>query len=178
MPKVKEYVKSEIVKSTTGGSGYYGIPRDTPISKDHLIAVTLYTDYTKLSSEFTACFRRKNPFENQEQVKKRNRKYWWWGRKLKEIMDVYAGYRSLRGPFYTGMSSVMTLTQFNIFLCSPTSTSVQISVAVNFSGDHGMIMEFSNDTEAAKGAMGFDCSWLSRFKEEDERHQCISIASI
>ena len=71
------------------------------------------------------------------------------------------------------MSWVMTLPQFNIYLYSPTSTSVQISVAMTFSGKAGMLMEFDNTTGDAINTMGFDCSWISRFKEEDERYLTI-----
>ena len=178
IPKVNEYIKSNMAKAMKATRGYYGIPKATPMSAEHLIAVILYTDYTKLSSEFTASFRKKNPFENEEQVKKRNIKYWCWGRKLKEVMVCYGDQRAyyglLKGPFYTGMSRVMTLSQFNIFLYSPTSTSVQLAVSLNFSGDYGMILSFNNDEGAARDTKGFDCSWLSRFKEEDERYDALN----
>ena len=59
--------------------------------------------------------------------------------------------------------------EFNIFLYSPTSTSVRIEVAIKFSGDQGMIIEFNNKKGAAKHVKGFDVSWISRYREEDER---------
>ena len=64
----------------------------------------------------------------------------------------------------------MTLPQFNIFLYSPTSTSAQIAVAVKFCGSAGIVMEFDNSSGKALTTAGFDCSWISRFKEEDERY--------
>ena len=46
-----------------------------PITKEHLIAVILYTDFTQLSSDFTKTFRRKHPFEQKFQFHKRNEKF-------------------------------------------------------------------------------------------------------
>ena len=40
--------------------------------------------------------------------------------------------------------------QFNIYLYSSTSTSIQIAVAMCFSGDSGMILQFENDNGSAK----------------------------
>ena len=76
----------------------------------------------------------------------------------------------LLGPFYCGMSAVMTMPQFTMHLLSPTSTSCHIQVAVKFSGDQGILIQFNNDDGRAKDVRGMDISWLSRFKKEDERY--------
>ena len=76
----------------------------------------------------------------------------------------------LTGSFYTGMSSMLNLQEFAMILSSPTSTSVHIEVAEKFSGEAGIILEFSNRTEPAWLVYGFDVSFISRFKEEDERY--------
>ena len=145
---------------------------DEPISSEHLISIILYTDFTELSSIFSASFRQKNPFEHKQQVNKRNNKYWFWSKKLKEVLYKYGQRKSegLFGPFYTGMSWVMTVPQFNIYLYSPTSTSIHIEIAMRFCGQSGMILQFDNSEGAAQDTYGYDCSWLSRYKEEDERY--------
>ena len=48
------------------------------------------------------------------------------------------------GPFFTGMSWIMPISNFNIILYSPTSTSVHIEVAMIFGGESGMILEFED----------------------------------
>ena len=77
---------------------------------------------------------------------------------------------SLDGPFYCGMSRVMTLPQFSIYLYCPTSTSVHIEVSMVFAHENGMILEFDNTAGRSMEAIGFDCSWLSRYREEDEMY--------
>ena len=69
------------------------------------------------------------------------------------------------------MSVVLNIPEFNIFLCSPTSTSKQIEVAIKFSGDHGIVIQLDNPpNDQYQFLRGFNCSWLSRYKEEDERY--------
>merc|ERR1712152_126053 len=73
------------------------------------------------------------------------------------------------GSYYCGMSVVLNIPEFNIFLCSPTSTSKQIEVAIKFSGDHGVVLQLDNPPFSHGALYGFNCSWISRYKEEDER---------
>ena len=148
-----------------------------------IMSIILYTDYNKLSSDFTATFRKNNQFEPFESVKARNSKYWWWSKCLKEAVAVYGQKKmkwhdylekeQLYGPFYCGMSNVMSLPRFSIPLLSPTSTSKQISVALRFSGSHGMLIEMNNYGYKSQWIPGLDVSWISRFKEEDERYMII-----
>ena len=197
IPKVNEYLKSNIVKSIKNNGVFkdlYLIEENESIKLDHLLSVTLYTDYSKLSADFTSTFRKKWRFEPLEEIKRRNRKYWWWSKLLTETVMVYGNSyddndnanpsknrNPLKGPFYTGMNHVMNMPQFNIDLLSPTSTSVHIEVATRFGGESGMILQFNNDSGSGQHTFGWDCSWLSRFKEEDERytihhiHHCLTV---
>ena len=138
------------------------------------MCLVLYTDYTKLSSDFSATFRKNGPFEPLQQTQNRNRKYWHWSKILQETIHFFGDNNiadALKGPFFCGMSIVMNMPQLNICLLSPTSTSVQIQVAMKFSGQQGMIIEFSNEQGRRQRQLcAFDCSWISRYKEEDERY--------
>eukprot|EP01084_Bolivina_argentea_P188956 325104_1 len=90
---------------------------------------------------------------------------------------------NIMGPFYTGLSKVMPLPQFQIRLCSPTSTSRQITVATRFGGFKGMVVQLNNRICGHNEIRGFECSWISRFKEEAEvlwfgGHHQIQIESV
>ena len=195
--KVEQFKQTVTAKTTTAkfeNDSYthprdkmqYDFPEGTPITTDHLMAIILYTDFTQLSSDFSATFRQKNPFETEEQVKKRNNKYWFWSKKLKEVLRAYGqsyynygSWDGETGPFFTGVSWIMTLPEFIILLFSPTSTSMQLEVAMKFSGDgFGMILEFNNTDGSAIYTPCFDCSWISRFKEEEERYDTYSFLFI
>ena len=66
---------------------------------------------------------------------------------------------------------MLNIPQFGITLNSPTSTSVHIEVTTKFAGDHGMIIELDiGSSMHMRHLKGFDCSWISQYKEEDERY--------
>ena len=112
-------------------------------------------------------------------TKRRNRKYRWWSYLLLQTVQVYginnyqyveAKENLLKGPFFTGMSFIMKVPEFNIRLLSPTSTSVHIEVAIKFSGQQGIILEFHNNNGMSKRVKAFDVSSISHYREEDERY--------
>ena len=170
MVKVEQYIQSQAVKQTKAGYNSVGIREGSTLSVDHLISIILYTDYTNLSSYFSSTFRKQSPFDCLQTAKKRNSKVYWWSRRLKETVLCFGDYYpSLRGPFYSGMSMVLKITQFNIFLLSPTSTSLHIEVAMKFSGQQGIIIQINND-KVGNFTRGMDVSWISRYFEEEERY--------
>eukprot|EP01084_Bolivina_argentea_P202625 346179_1 len=76
----------------------------------------------------------------------------------------------------------MTIPEFAMRLCAPTSTSPQIEVAIKFSGQDGMILELQKAVGVTHLTV-FNCSWISQYKEEDERlfcggQFCVNIKSI
>ena len=159
--------------------GHYGIDNESHLCADNLYSLILYTDYDALSSDFSSSFRKIYPFETLQNVKIRNSYYWWWSKTLRETVELYGSTGSkyaqnprLNGPFFTGLSFVMNIPQYQIKLNSPTSTSTHIQVATKFAGDQGMIIEL--DIEDSDRTMdnlrGFDCSWISQYKGEDEMY--------
>lgn len=189
LPKADNYRTSTKIKCMKSKYDYkddYGILQNEVISIDRLMCIILYTDYSNLSSGFTSTFRRNNRFEPLQAIKKRHKNYYWMARLLRETVTVY-GQRGhgdfdtetdetinkLSGPFFCGMNAVMNLPQFNIYLLSPTSTTVQITVATKFGGYSGIIIEFGNDRGNAEYVPGLDVSYISRFHEEDERYGCL-----
>ena len=185
LPKAEAFYETKLVRSMTcnnyeGRFNKYGITKDEIISKDRLISMILYTDYTELSSDFSSTFRRKTVFEPLTRTKKRHRNYYWMSKLLRETVAIYGQSNTdksrtkttekLGGPFFCGMSMVMKMPQFAISLFSPTSTSCHLEVTIKFSGSQGIIVEFLTSTETnAQTLRGLDLSWLSRYKEEDER---------
>ena len=173
--KAKHYITTDKVKSiklfplcapTNYGECDYG----DPLKIHNLMSLILYTDFTNLSSDFSASFRKKYSYETISGVKRRNRKYFWWSKTLRETVELFGpNASSMEQPFYTGMSYIMNMPSFSIRLCSPTSTSVQLAVAVKFGGGKGLILQLKCRSMISTPVRAFDCSFISRFKEEDER---------
>eukprot|EP01084_Bolivina_argentea_P226122 382001_1 len=182
--KVNKYLQTNIVKSTIASSHWsvpylehYCIDEEAPLKFEHLLVLVFYCDYTDLSTDFSSSFRKMKKFETLNQIKKRNGEYYYFSKYLRECVEVYgqcSGWDDngdLRGPFFSGISMVMNMPSFNIRLCAPTSTSIQIEVAIKFSTTDGMIIEFDtpNNSPQHKYLKAFNVSWISRYKSEDER---------
>ena len=183
VPKAKiyhntNYAKSIIAKGDQVWHGrrlYYGIKPGSALTLSHIVTVVLYTDYTNLCGDFSTTFRKINPFDTLEIIKQRNRKYWWMSKFLRETVEIFGECsfdQKLLGPFYSGLSMVINISNFFLRLSSPTSTSMHIEVAMKFSGDEGIILKLDNPTNNKQCyyLRGFDCSTISRYKEENERY--------
>ena len=176
--KIANKAKQHIQQSTIAKSVKDRFSDYKPITMDCLICICLYCDYSALSRDFTLSFRKRNEFELISQIKKRNEKYYHWSKILKNTIWHYGQdydygtkcLSPLRGPFYCGMSIVLNIPQFNMYIHCPLSTSIQIAVAMKFSGDQGMILEMDNSKGKGHELRGMDCSWISRYKEEEERY--------
>ena len=170
LTKAEQYMDSQLIKSIPP----YHYNGDHEISKHHLISIILYTDYSELSSDFSGTYRKSSSFEPLSITIHRHTKYWWWGYLLSQTV-LFCGINNendkgpLKGPFFTGISFIMIVPEFNIHLQSPTSTSVHIEVAIKFSGQQGIILEFHNHHAHSQYARAFDVSSISRYPEEDER---------
>ena len=131
----------------------------------------MYCDYTKHSASFSRSFRKTDEFEGLQSIKQRNSKYFWMAKRLRETVEIYGKSSPwLFGPFYTGISRVINLPYFSIRLCSPTSTTLHIEVAMKFSGQQGMILALNNpeDNCNCRWLRGFEFGAVSRYPEEDE----------
>ena len=106
------------------------------INIDGLMSIIFYTDFSKLSTNFSATFRSNSVYEPRKATAKRNSYYYWLSKILKQTIQYYGQthpdgilggsvglLEALRGPFYCGMNWVLIMTQFNVQLLSPTSTS-------------------------------------------------------
>ena len=64
----------------------------------------------------------------------------------------------------------MAIPEFELHLHSPTSTTKDIEVSINFATRSGMILQLNTNGHKFSGFLNrFDCSWLSRFPDENER---------
>lgn len=180
MQKSEQYVQTKLVRSMKHGTwrSDRGIER---VSIKHLQCIILYTDYSELSTDFSATFRPIHTYEPLAVTKNRHSRYYWLSSGLQELMYKFGQRHGkgngsldpLLGPFFTGMSFVMTLPQFSMTLYGPTSTTIHKEVATRFSGSEGMLIEFHTKSCTSE-TKGFDVSWISRYGlQEDERYVII-----
>eukprot|EP01084_Bolivina_argentea_P234777 395229_1 len=185
MTKANQYISTYLVKQTKAADEesdlHYGIAEGTSLSVQNLKSLILYCDFSDLSKDFSSTFRSLTISETLESIKYRNRNYWWWSKILRETVEYFGnnkygrwqGNQLIRetGPYYCGMSQLLLIPQFNLRLCCPTSTSKHKEAAQNFCGDGaGVMIQLNNKGDIYGSCLRcFNCSWISKYKEEDER---------
>merc|ERR1712113_1351899 len=164
--KGRKYLKSETVKKIKEKMEH----NDRKLSLEHLFAIILYCDITKLCTAFSATFRRENVFESLESVISRHSKFANFGRLLVELITWFGVSRKDHlwngngaedeesGPFYCGVNCVLNIGSFAISFKGPCSTSTVKPVAVNFAKSDGMILKLSNEVgDGWKGGWKGSC---------------------
>ena len=153
---------------------HYGIERYAPITKEHIISMILYTDFSAYCTKFSGTFRKSAPYESIYNVKARNAEFYHQSKLFRECVELYTHiaefYDYESGPFYSGVNCVLAMPEFALRLSAPASTSKHIEVSMNFAKRKGMGIQLNNNGHVdASLVRFFDCSWLSQYPDEDER---------
>eukprot|EP01084_Bolivina_argentea_P310706 537678_1 len=145
---------------------HFGIPNDTEIFSEHLLAIIIYCAYTNLQFEFSKSYRGENPDDNLYQVKQVHSNFHHFGRLLRECVELF-GKRQDKDEtriFYHGTSKKFTFKNTSALIFGPLSTTSVWEVAVCFSNYQGLILELYPHWQMPY----FDCCWLSDFSNEGE----------
>eukprot|EP01084_Bolivina_argentea_P091660 164971_1 len=165
---------------------YYNIKQGIGLSYDNLMSVLFYTDYSKLSYNFSLTFRQLASSETNENLKKRNSVFWHWSKLLHETIHCWGNVLNAEKstsekctsfnkdePFILSLYHGVSFIYFSSFVTkfhSPTSLTRQLEVATIFASTDGIIIE----VEQGKGywtynPFYFNCSLVSAYAVEDER---------
>eukprot|EP01084_Bolivina_argentea_P259204 437281_1 len=179
--KVTGMKPNQLCQYTSNYCIHYGINKDECPKLQHIIAIIMYCDFTDFCTIFSATFRAMEAFESLLSIKQRNSAFYCQSKALREMVECYGAYGDYwddktdeykpydSGPFFCGMGIVMTMPQFSVRICSPTSTSRHIEVSMRFAKRGGLIIQLNNTGHLyAVYIPLFDCSWLSKYSEESE----------
>eukprot|EP01084_Bolivina_argentea_P260798 440548_1 len=150
---------------------HYQIQFNSPIKLYHLMSIISYSDFTEASYEFSRSFRRVTLSESDKSLKKRNSEYHHWSKHLRETVELYGTKLKDSGltTFFHGISMIY-FNQFDAKFCTPTSTTTQLEVAINFTNDcTGLILSLEQNPYYGGYLKYFDCSIISCYGNEDER---------
>eukprot|EP01083_Nonionella_stella_P145636 456719_1 len=167
---LKAIMKHKAMRGTIKGAagiweGVYEIPKGSPISEKHVLAVLLYTNHTYLSAAFSLSYRKLSGSESDDTLKKRHSEYANWGRLLRETVECW-GYglwetQKTRSTFFHGISKTMVFDGFKQRFCCPISTTLQYETAMmslfvnQIEGDEeGIVISITNNKMAVSF---FDC---------------------
>ena len=137
------------------------------ITLDHILALMLYTNMDELQRKFKAGCRYMNENDKLEHVMERNQEIAHWCRLLWEATTFFGESITKKQTFYHGLSCKLLFTSVTAAFNCPTSTTVNKSVAYNFSTETGIIVQLSRS--ALVDSHYLDVSDLSDYPNEQER---------
>eukprot|EP01084_Bolivina_argentea_P184443 318098_1 len=135
---------------------------------EHILSVLIYCNYDVLQHEFSKTYRAIYKNESKQSIIKRHSEFYFLGKYLKEAVyrlgiDINKGNVKC---FYHGISEhlIFPLGRWDAIYV-PLSTSSQIEVAVNFTGNNGLIVEFVRNFGPNSN---LSVSWCSDYGNESE----------
>jgi len=141
---------------------------NSAIELDHIIVLMLYTNMDELQREFKkGCRYLLSDNQKIDAVKERNREIAHWCRLLLEAITFFGESIEGKKVFYHGLSCKLLFTSVIAAFNCPTSTTVNKSVAYNFSTEQGIIVQLSK--YASLDSHFLDVSDLSDYPNEQER---------
>eukprot|EP01083_Nonionella_stella_P097075 272897_1 len=129
---------------------------DNGITINHLLALKLYTDFSRLSHELTKSFRSPHNKANG-----RPASFFHWVQSLREALETFGS--------IPNDNQMMIQSQVGGVLIGPWSVTSSQEVAVRFAQPNGMVLAFKPETDLklTKYKM-LDLSWISSFPQEQE----------
>ena len=127
--------KSHVIKSmhceTDKYQSTYGITQGSPLKMEHILAVTLYTDFCNLAHVFTASFTKMSHEESGEAVVARHSAFANWARLLRETVECFGSKMKTTKTdiFYRVVDDQYTVQSVTARFYPPTSTTTQLAVA-------------------------------------------------
>eukprot|EP01084_Bolivina_argentea_P033504 61955_1 len=101
----------------------------------------IYTSESKLCTSYRQTFRPIYPNETYKSIAKRHSKYFFLSRYLYESIDIHGLVLDTKEKVYHGIDKTMLFSHFLSHFNAPTSTTKELSVAMNFAKDSGIILE-------------------------------------
>lgn len=151
------------------------IPYGSALSSHHIQSIVLYCDFTKICTLFSQSLRKNKWDDELGDVKARNAKFYYFSKSLRELVTYFGSYGEdnkmngkVEGPFFSGVSVILNISEFSIGFNTPTSTSKTMEIAWRFAGSGGMVITVGNSKEYGYRQPLFNATWISAFVEEDE----------
>eukprot|EP01083_Nonionella_stella_P181568 650810_1 len=151
----------------------FGIFKDDRIHMEHLLAILLYCDNSKLCESFRESFRKMHYDDTKEIVIQRHiDNYYWFGRFLFAAIEFWgaAPRTTDTKKFYHGTSCKFLFDTFSAVFETPTSTTWDKIIATNFCRGSGVVLhlapKFKDDLNPSKF---LNVSDISHFPHEKER---------
>eukprot|EP01084_Bolivina_argentea_P170506 295447_1 len=143
-------------------------PYHIEITVEHILSVLIYSNYDILQYEFTKTYRPIHQNESHESICKRHEEFYFLGNYLNQTVHRLGKniHKGTIKSFYHGITEKLLFSlQKGAKIESPLSTSSSMEVAINFTANKGLLVEFGCDV---MNAIGLSVAWCSDFPNERE----------
>eukprot|EP01084_Bolivina_argentea_P234148 394201_1 len=173
---VMEQVQNELAKAKLHYASIHRKRVFPSVLCDHLFVVMVYCNYYQLQYIFSSTYRKIDKSESLSELAKRHSNFFWFGMYLKEAVNKYGTDVAVSNItyLYHGISKEMKLPYLLSSITTgnqiwiPLSTSSSFEVALNFSGNHGLMVQFETGQHDSTGHCDrcFQCDWISDYPNE------------
>ena len=165
IPNIKQFKAKNDLLSTEDTKIYCG----DVITKEHILAIILYTDNDILCYNLRKAFREYDEHGIRKQDINDISEYANWAKLLYESIFVYGNNINYNTEYYHGLNNKFIFWEFVIPINMPISTSTSIDVANNFMGNNGgMVITFKNKYSLISHYKCLSVKMFSNFDYEDE----------
>eukprot|EP01083_Nonionella_stella_P055604 146579_1 len=158
----------------------YGIPRNAPITLEHLIAIRIYCAYGVLAFKFSETYRNWDDCDTIKEFIARHSNFHHLAKRLVEACNLFSRW-SIFGKithFFHGVEEEMIFGAMECGMKQPLSTTMNWKVARTFARKYGEATGLILQLKVAPPTRYFDCSWISPYASERELLFLNSMVSI
>ena len=146
----------------------YGIQEDYKITAENVMALIFYTDFDKLRNDFAQTFKKLSSVETNQEIKERNREFWFLSKKLHETVECY-GTQLIDEKlqiFYVNINNDYLYFNNNLlYFCLPISPTPHMEIATIYLKNESLLFELCPNNYSLTF---FNCSFISSFATEQE----------
>eukprot|EP01084_Bolivina_argentea_P272769 464495_1 len=157
----------------------YGIVRGQRMGVHHVLAISCYTDFSHLCTDYRSSFRYTQDDKNEEDIRIRHSKYYFLSRLIYISIEFFGNIMKNKQIVYHGLNQPFLFKEFSTHFNAPTSTTPSKLSAQNFAQDNGIILALRNgNIENDKNCIISQYSanqprylavqWISDFAHEQE----------
>eukprot|EP01084_Bolivina_argentea_P039243 72537_1 len=157
----------------------YNILRGDPILLVHILVICFYTDQSVLCYEYRSCYRRMENDKNDNDIRRRHRRYYFLSRYLWESCEFFGNPIRNEDVVYHGLDKQLLFSNFSRHFNAPMSTTPEKQSSANFAGAGGIILKLKNGNPninpihvialfEKQQARYLNVNWISAHKHESE----------
>eukprot|EP01083_Nonionella_stella_P175247 609787_1 len=146
----------------------YHILRNEAIGIRHILALIVYTDMTRICTEFRRTYRRTGT-QSETDVTEQHTHFYHLAKSLLEAVEYFGQQMKPELKVFHGLNKRMSFDKFTAFFNQPISTTLSFESARGFAHENGVILTLRSGLDDNELPKYLSVAWLSSYPHEDEK---------